>query len=261
MSNYPDYYRILGVPANAGVDVIRYSFRHLAKIHHPDKNGNSPDSQLVFRVILEAYRILSTAKERSLYDDYLRSSTVVKKRKTIKHAAAGRCADRTVSDIISRLNFILWEIEDLLAGSEHEPQEVILILSFFDKWILTPSGNGDYFFTARQINKIDVYKPSSGSRDSLHSPYVNLRDYFYQIRRRFDRFMNNLRKSELASVIPGTEVTLLDGIFEATRLSYYYLGRMNITRAGGVPGADAFHFSNYAFDEEGETHSALPSKL
>jgi molecular chaperone DnaJ len=64
-----NYYEILGVDENAKPDVIKKSYRKLAKEHHPDKGGDENK----FKKISEAYDILSDDKKRVQYDNQRRN--------------------------------------------------------------------------------------------------------------------------------------------------------------------------------------------
>lgn len=63
-----DFYKILGVPENAGKDEIRKAYRKLAKKHHPDANAGNPQAAERFKEIGEAYSVLSNAEKRKQYD-------------------------------------------------------------------------------------------------------------------------------------------------------------------------------------------------
>ncbi|HCC48225.1 MAG TPA: molecular chaperone DnaJ [Elusimicrobia bacterium] len=65
-----DYYRILGVPRNAGPDEIKSAYRKLAMKHHPDRNQGNTESESVFKEINEAYEVLSTPEKRQVYDQF-----------------------------------------------------------------------------------------------------------------------------------------------------------------------------------------------
>lgn len=65
-----DYYRLLGVPRNAGPDEIKSAYRKLAMKHHPDRNQGNTESETVFKEINEAYEVLSTPEKRQVYDQY-----------------------------------------------------------------------------------------------------------------------------------------------------------------------------------------------
>ncbi|KAM9816172.1 dnaJ homolog subfamily B member 9a [Syngnathus typhle] len=64
-----DYYEILGVPKDATERQIKKAFHRLAMRYHPDKN-NSPDAEVRFREIAEAYETLSDATRRRAYDRF-----------------------------------------------------------------------------------------------------------------------------------------------------------------------------------------------
>jgi len=63
-----DYYKILGVKANASQAEIKSAYRKLARKSHPDLN---PDSQAAreFSLLSKAYHVLSDPQERAYYDD------------------------------------------------------------------------------------------------------------------------------------------------------------------------------------------------
>lgn len=63
-----DYYKILEVPSDAGDEVIKKSFRKLAKKYHPDTNGGNVQAAQKFQEINEAYSVLSDEKKRKEYD-------------------------------------------------------------------------------------------------------------------------------------------------------------------------------------------------
>jgi len=56
------------VPFGASETEIKKRFRKLATIHHPDKNSGSKKSEEAFKIILNAYEILSNKEKRRIYD-------------------------------------------------------------------------------------------------------------------------------------------------------------------------------------------------
>ena len=62
------YYDILGVPSSADEHDIKKAYRAQAMKWHPDRNGNSPESQKKFQQINEAYEHLSNPEKRRMYD-------------------------------------------------------------------------------------------------------------------------------------------------------------------------------------------------
>lgn len=64
-----DYYDILGLPKDATERQIKKAFHKLAMKYHPDKN-KSPDAEVRFREIAEAYETLSDEARRREYDQF-----------------------------------------------------------------------------------------------------------------------------------------------------------------------------------------------
>ncbi len=69
MSEKPDYYEVLGVPRDATPEQIKKAFRKLALKYHPDRNPD-PEAEEKFKLINEAYQVLSDPEKRSLYDRF-----------------------------------------------------------------------------------------------------------------------------------------------------------------------------------------------
>jgi molecular chaperone DnaJ len=65
-----DYYDILGVDRTASADEIKRAFRRLAREHHPDVKQNDPQADEQFKVINEAYQVLSDPRRRAHYDRF-----------------------------------------------------------------------------------------------------------------------------------------------------------------------------------------------
>ena len=63
-----DYYKILGVDEKSSEDEIKKAYRKLSMLHHPDKNGNTEESKLMFQDLNNAYSTLSDPQKRRMYD-------------------------------------------------------------------------------------------------------------------------------------------------------------------------------------------------
>ena len=63
-----NYYEILGLRKGAPLKEIKMRFRQLALQYHPDRNPGDPISEEHFKLVAEAYQILSDGRKRRLYD-------------------------------------------------------------------------------------------------------------------------------------------------------------------------------------------------
>ncbi len=69
MSDFVDYYVILGIPVHADAAKVRSRYRQLVKRHHPDMaKGDKVKATETFRLIKEAYEVLSDKDRRLRYD-------------------------------------------------------------------------------------------------------------------------------------------------------------------------------------------------
>ena len=65
-----DYYGTLGVPPNATEKDIKQAYRKLARKYHPDVNPNDKTAEDKFKLINEAYEVISNPEKRKKYDQY-----------------------------------------------------------------------------------------------------------------------------------------------------------------------------------------------
>lgn len=64
----PDYYAILGVTREVSQTGIKNAYRRLARKYHPDKNPENPDAEALFKLVADAYDVLSDPEKRRSYD-------------------------------------------------------------------------------------------------------------------------------------------------------------------------------------------------
>lgn len=64
----PNYYKILGLESSTTIDEIKSAYKKLAKEYHPDKNNGDKEKESQFKLISEAYTVLSDEEKRKVYD-------------------------------------------------------------------------------------------------------------------------------------------------------------------------------------------------
>jgi len=241
MKKYLTYYSILNIENKATNKEIKTAFYNLSKIYHPDKNNNSVESTTKFKIILNAYNVLINKIKRKEYDTYLNNSKLVtnimKEDKDKKDLLSGIKGEvyRSNEEIIDYLNYILWEIEDYLLDKSEEflnikynnftiRQYLLIILTFIDKWILDTTGFKDYFMEARgKINTDPREYVKIIGIGNRYSSYTNINDYFYEIRKRTDKFIKKKLVSDLSDKIVNENIRLIDCLIEAQNMATHYL--------------------------------------
>ena len=70
MQNFRDYYAILGVAKASTAEEIKRAYRGLARQYHPDVNPGDKAAEEKFKLLGEAYGVLSDADKRKQYEQY-----------------------------------------------------------------------------------------------------------------------------------------------------------------------------------------------
>eukprot|EP01101_Sappina_pedata_P006896 TRINITY_DN3535_c0_g1_i1.p1 TRINITY_DN3535_c0_g1~~TRINITY_DN3535_c0_g1_i1.p1 ORF type:complete len:397 (-),score=167.93 TRINITY_DN3535_c0_g1_i1:247-1437(-) len=74
ISSEATYYEILDVEKDATTALITKAYYRLARKYHPDKNPNDPSCEEKFKLISEAYQVLTDEEKRKRYDTYGKDS-------------------------------------------------------------------------------------------------------------------------------------------------------------------------------------------
>ncbi|MEA2046870.1 MAG: molecular chaperone DnaJ [Campylobacterota bacterium] len=65
-----DYYEVLEVSKSCSGAELKKSYRKLAMKYHPDRNPGDTEAEDQFKIVNEAYQVLSDDEKRSIYDRY-----------------------------------------------------------------------------------------------------------------------------------------------------------------------------------------------
>jgi len=168
-----DYYKILGVTADASAEEIKKTFRKLAFQYHPDRNSGNEN---MMKELNEAYAVLSDQQKRREYDSY---------RQSYGYFARDRFRQaHTEQDIFrdSDINRVFEELSRTFGFSS--PEDIFSRTNFYGDQFRTfqfrgPgfAGRGFFFFgpmsktyqdmmraSRHQTKEVPTYRPSLVSR-------------------------------------------------------------------------------------------------
>ena len=74
MNTELDYYSLLGIKRAASPAEIKRAYRQMVFKYHPDRNPGDNEAADRFKLVLDAYAILSDGKKRAIYDAVNRSA-------------------------------------------------------------------------------------------------------------------------------------------------------------------------------------------
>lgn len=235
-------YDILEIKKDCNSQQIKEAYRKLAKIYHPDKKTGD---ESVFLTVNNAYEILSNPGKKEEYDYYLKNFQSANKNKPNDSSnliSSSLSSSWNAQKILSNINYLLWDIEIFLAGEyknhfdkkfkNGSVKDIILeMLTFYDKWVLLPAGFCDYFMQARKLDSLNIsdYKNTIENKNNSlpHKPFFSITNYFYDIRKRSDKFLNTIKQSDLFQPLEGTNLRLIESIIESQNLIRYYLTSLN----------------------------------
>ena len=164
-----NYYKLLGVPQDADINLIRNSFRKKAKTCHPDLFQSSSEKeqkkhQKMFVRLSQAYETLSDPKKRKIFDYHLKDiitdhkqTSDQKKQRSSSFSSGIKNENKTTrfSKNSNKSNFSKNEdtLEDLICEIEkimnqfdinlRDPLEILVewAMNIFDELTANPEGN------------------------------------------------------------------------------------------------------------------------
>jgi curved DNA-binding protein CbpA len=109
-----NYYELLGVTPQASQAEIKSAFKQLALRYHPDRNPGNPEAEEKFKIINEAYHVLSDSILKARYDQKLfnqYSTEEERLEQAYREAARRRAAyqSRRPQSIYDRLGRFGWQ--------------------------------------------------------------------------------------------------------------------------------------------------------
>ena len=172
----PDYYEMLQLSPNADPETIHRVYRLLAQRFHPDNMETGDQAQ--FKILLEAYRVLSDPEKRAAYDATLgRARQLRWKIFDRSDAAQGREGERRKRAGILALLYAqrmnqphqpalgLHEMEDLLGCPREHLEFPLWYLK--EAALVTRTDNGKYAITAKGVDRSEAEEEAGRSNGRL----------------------------------------------------------------------------------------------
>ncbi len=120
-----DFYKTLGISRNSSSDDIRKAYRALARKYHPDLNSGDPNAEEKFKIITEAYEVLSDENSRKKYDRFgenWKQWDQAQKGSTPGNPFPGNSFDGFGNGPGRNNSFRMEDLGDLLGGFAGEPR-------------------------------------------------------------------------------------------------------------------------------------------
>ncbi|MCJ8330136.1 MAG: J domain-containing protein [Lentisphaeria bacterium] len=99
-SSFSNFYDVMGITVNCTFKQLKQAYHRRAKECHPDKFNGNRVKEREFRVLVQAFDILSCPEKRRAYNAYLRTE---KKYSFNYHEQAGSIMDSIADDILEEL--------------------------------------------------------------------------------------------------------------------------------------------------------------
>lgn len=110
-----DHYRVLGIARDATAQQVKQAYRERAKTCHPDRNG-SPQADILFHAVHEAYETLRDVERRRIYDERLATYRPVHEHQRPAPTHAARRYATAPNRPVSRFAFVGLHVTGLCFG-------------------------------------------------------------------------------------------------------------------------------------------------
>ncbi len=100
-----DYYDILGITPDATDKELKKAYRSLARKYHPDLNPDKADAEAMFKLMGEAYNVLSDKAQRAVYDQFGHQGL-----EAHKHGGSTGAGFETVDEIFAQFNDLFGDV-------------------------------------------------------------------------------------------------------------------------------------------------------
>ncbi|XP_004508186.1 uncharacterized protein [Cicer arietinum] len=182
-TTFIDWYCILGVEENAGVNAIRKRYHKLALQLHPDKNKH-PKAEIAFKLVSEANACLTNAAKREAFD-FERYKHFCIECKRIPYTSgnvpgnSGGLGFKAWNIITRSRSFKLWRnIRDMRERFKEEAKVIenclrVNSMSRTESPLYNPTS---YLNRSKSLHRIEKETPVFNPSDYLYQGYPHMRD-------------------------------------------------------------------------------------
>jgi curved DNA-binding protein CbpA len=257
-----DYYRILNLKENASLEEIKQAYRKAALRHHPDLDRDNRNATVTFILIKNAYEFLVNNSTKQAYDRFQKCHATAQRGTYDSEVAIYEGEnERNQESFANHLNFIFWDIEDLLRDRTafHNrtytgralQRDLLTLLLFIEEWVLIPLGLKDHFMEARQLHELskrDYLDALLGGNGRFsHFPYTTVSSYYYNLRIRLNKFLDAYKTYDLLREIDDSGIRVVDAIVDAQNYAIDAINRIRESIRDDTIVEDTFRHSSDRF--------------